>query len=203
MRIIRDTNGELTNWVFNHVEVRPWVDDGNQPLDFRPLARDPSNWALTGGEPQILGAIPCVPIETGVFEFHMAVLKAGRGEWALDFALSATWFMFVHTHAIELLTRIPEPHKASSHLAMQAGFQPRWGRPSVRFRGRDVPYMVWGLSMMEWMPANEQQHFEIIEAMVAAGNKDKATGWMARWNFLSRETHGLWANVSGSSQRPN
>ena len=57
-------------------------------LDLRPMAQDRLRSVLLVGEPAY-GCFACYRVLDGVYEVHAAVLPEGRGEWALDFGLSA------------------------------------------------------------------------------------------------------------------
>lgn len=186
MLIRRDTTGEVCNAIINDDQVRPWVVSANDDvIDVRQLAQDPRGVLMLGEPP--LGCFCCFRVLDGVYEVHAAVLPEGRGKWCLEFGLSAVRHMFVTTDAIEIITMIPQGHIGTLALARATGFQQRWTRPHCRFRGKDVPYTVWSVSMLDWFPADDDAEREAVLAeMRQAGQELKAHNWHYRWAFLSR-----------------
>ena len=186
MLIRRDPHGDICNAIMNHPAVRPWMISANDDvLDVRPMAVDPRS-VLMLGEPAY-GCFVCYRVLDGVYEVHAAVLPDGRGEWCLDFGLSAVRHMFVTTDAIEIITRIPQGHIGTLALARRTGFVERWKRPHCRFQGKDVPYSVWSVTMIEWFPAEDAEREAVLREMQQAGQTQKAANWYTRWAFLSRE----------------
>jgi hypothetical protein len=186
MLIRRDPEGLVCNAIFNHPEVRPWCISANdEVLDVRPMATDPRG-VLMVGEPA-LGCFACLRVLDGVYEVHAAVLPEGRGEWCLDFGHSAVRHMFTTTDAIEIITRIPQGHIGTLALARRTGFIERWSRPHCRFRGKDVPYSVYSVTMMDWWPSDNAEREAVLAEMQQAGQTVKAQNWYYRWAFLSRE----------------
>lgn len=184
MKIGRDTTGDLVNRIVAHPEVRPWVLADDQELDFRLLAKDPRVLMLVGEPP--VGSIIFVRIVAGVYEAHAASLPQGRGHWMYEMSLDAIRYMFTSTDCIEILTRVMHNYPAAHALARQLEFTERWQCPAFRFRGKDVSYSVWGLTMMEWFPADADQRELILREMYHAGQEQKAKAWHARWAHLSR-----------------
>jgi hypothetical protein len=186
MLIRRDTQGDTCNAIMNHPAVRPWMISANdEVLDVRPMAQDPRA-ILMVGEPA-LGCFACYRVMDGVYEVHAAVLPDGRGEWCLEFGHSAVRHMFTATDAIEIITRIPQGHIGTLALARHTGFVERWSRPHCRFRGKDVPYAVYSVTMMDWFPAGDAERETVLHEMRRAGQQAKAANWYLRWAFLSRE----------------
>lgn len=189
MRILRDISGETVNRIVNDPDVRPWIiGAADRTLDLSRMASDPRCWLLVGEPP--LGAQIAWRILDGVAEFHSAVLPSGRGEWALEFFADAVRYMFCTTDAIELITRIPQGNLGALTLARRFLLQPRWICPSCWYRGQRVPYAVWSLTMMDWMPSDLAGYEAAIEDIERAGLQTKAANWLARRAFLSREVVG-------------
>jgi hypothetical protein len=186
MLIRRDPMGDICNAIMNHPTVRPWMISANDDvLDVRQMAHDPRT-VLMLGEPAY-GCFACYQVLNGVYEVHAAVLPDGRGEWCLDFGHSAIRHMFVTTDCIEIITRIPQGHIGTLALARRTGFVERWSRPHCRFRGKDVPYSVYSVTMIDWFPADDEEREAVLHEMRNAGQSDKAANWHYRWAFLSRE----------------
>lgn len=183
MLIRRDIEGDTLNRIINHPEVRPWVMSEHQNLDFRILARDPRIFLLVGDPP--IGSIVFGQVVTGVYEAHAAVLPQGRGEWMTELSEAAMRYMFMATDCIEILTRVLQGHVAAAALARRLGFVERWGCPEFPFRGRMVPYTVWGITMMDWFPDDEEGRKRAYSEMYHAGQAEKAKVWYARWAALS------------------
>jgi hypothetical protein len=183
MQVHRDIEGELVNRIVHHPEVRPWVLSDKQDLDFRMIANDPRVFLLVG-EPAI-GTIVFSQVVPGVYEAHAAVMPEGRGEWMTQLSEASIRYMFLSTNCIEILTRVMEGHVAAAALARQLDFVPRWSCPAFRFRGKDVPYTVWGLTMMDWFPSSNGGRKTVLEEMIQAGQVEKAKSWHARWALLS------------------
>jgi hypothetical protein len=184
--IHRDPTGDTLNRIVNHPEVRPWLMSEDQELDFRLLANDPRIFLLVGDPP--IGSIVFGQVVTGVYEAHAAVLPEGRGVWMTQLSEAAIRYMFTATDCIEILTRVLQGHVAAVALARYLGFVERWRCPAFRFRGRDVPYGVWGLTMMDWFPADDDGRKAALQEMYHAGQGEKAKSWYARWTHLSRNT---------------
>jgi hypothetical protein len=185
MLIRRDTEGDTINAIVNHPEVRPWVLREDQNLDFRAIANDPRIFLLVGDPP--LGSIIFSQIVTGVYEAHAAVLPQGRGEWTAELSQAAMHYMFTATDCVEILTRVLQGHVAAASLARHLGLIERWACEAFPFRGRMVPYTVWGITMMDWFPDDEEGRKRVFNEMYHAGQVEKAKVWYARWAALSQK----------------
>jgi hypothetical protein len=186
MNLHRDTTGEEANRIVNHPDVRPsFTSVPDKELDFRPLANDPNTLILVGDPP--LGTFVFYRIMPGVFEAHGASLPEGRGEWTDRFARHCLYFLFTGTDCIEILTRVPQGHLPTATLVRQLGFTWRWSRPATRFRGKNVPFAVWSLTMMDWFPHEDELRLEVLRDMKTNGPPRKAENWEQRWAFLSRD----------------
>jgi len=184
MDIYLDRQGDLTNRIVHHPQVREWVMVENVDLDFRELAKDQRIFPIVGDPP--IGAIVFGRVVTGVYEAHAAVLPQGRGEWMADLSEAAIRYMFTATDCIEILTRVMQGHIAALALAKKLEFVEHWRCPAFRFKGKDVPFSVWGLSMMDWFPSNDEERVAVLQEMWHAGQQEKAQVWHARWAQLSR-----------------
>src|SRR5215475_12382148 len=94
--------------------------------------------------------------------------------------------MFCSTDCIELITRIPQGAVASLALAKRFGLRQRWVCKETRYRGRDVPYSVWSMTLFDWLPADEESLMAVLAAMKQYGQEAKAQSWFVRWAALSQ-----------------
>lgn len=154
-------------------------------FDFRALAPDP-RWHFLIGDPPC-GTFICGRLLDGIYEAHAAVVPEGRGPWTVQFGEAAIRYMFTATDAIEILTRVPQGHLGSLTLVRRLGFVLRWTRPSCWFRGRDVPYSVWGLTLFDWWPSEDTAREATLEEMRCADQHEKMVAWHNRYAILSRE----------------
>lgn len=176
MKIRRATSPEFANAVLNDPSVRPHVADPKAgTLDVSHLLPR-ENCIILEEE---YGIIILIQVIEGCWEFHPAIVAAGRGKWAIEFGLAAQEWMFCRTSAVELLTRIANGHQAGEAIAVRCGFRPRWQRPYCA---------VWSLTMQEWLAGFEIE--DVVAEMRAAGLERKAAAWYNRWAALSREP--LW-----------
>ena len=177
-------DGTVLNTIVNHPDVLSTFTDA-QHLDMRPLAQDPHSIVLCGDPPEV-GAFLFFCIVNGVGESHGAVLPEGRGPWAKDLAENCIYEMFTTTDCVEIMTRVPEGHVATSALVRGLGFKKRWERPEIKFRGKLVPFSVWSLVMQDWWPADYDTQKLILKDMHEEGPPGKAANWYSRWAHLSR-----------------
>ena len=184
MMVRRDTEGDLTNAIVNHPQVLPTFTDSPVPIDMRPIAKDPHTIILVGAPP--LGCFLFMQIVLGVYEAHGAVMPEGRGEWSRELAESCVRTIFTATDCIEIMTRIPQGHTGTLALVRHLGFEERWRRPEILFRGKKVPFSVWSLTMQQWFPSDEAEQRIVLRDMEEGGPPGKAANWRARWERLSR-----------------
>ncbi len=113
MQIERVLSPEPINAVMNHPDVRPWVTrPGDGALDLTPVVADRRNVVLMGEH----GGSAIHWLMGGLYEVHTAILPDGRGKWALDFAHAASKWMFTHTDATEITTKVPVSNRAAFGL---------------------------------------------------------------------------------------
>jgi hypothetical protein len=182
MKIDRATSADFANLVLNHSSVRDDVADPKSgKIDVSAIIDSPAHMILQAQH----GILFFARIFEGIWETHAAILPEGRGEWAVEFCREGQIYMFCQTDCVEILTRIPVPHKASKALAVRSGFLYRWTRPSCVWRGTSVPYNVWSRTLQEW--AVDYQIDDIADEMKAHGLVRKAVAWYNRYAALSRE----------------
>ena len=183
MMVDRDTSGRVINEIFNDPTVKPYVWNDERYLDLSKIASDPKGYAMIGRP--AWGAYILWPLVEGVYEFHVGVLPQGRGEWAVELSASTIEFMFCATDCIELITRIPQGAVGSLALARHFNLRELWRCPQTQYRGQEVPYSVFSITMFDWMPADDEARNGVFALMNRFGMKAKAATWYQRWALLS------------------
>lgn len=136
------------NKVLNDPVVRPDVAEGTEPIDISALLMPRSGCLVLEGS---LGAFLLYKLDIGCYETHTFILPEGRGAWGREFARAGADWMFLHTDAVELVTKIPEGHVGAKALAMGAGMRYEFTRyPGSMFRGKMTPMMVYGFRIQDW-----------------------------------------------------
>jgi len=182
MKIERATSAGFANRVLNDPAVRSDIADPKSgQIDVSAIIDSPTHLILQAQ----YGILFFARVFEGIWEVHAAILPEGRGEWAIEFCREAQIEMFCGTDCVEILTRIPMPHKASEALVVRSGFVPRWKRPSCVWREKSVPYRVWARTMQEWI--GDYQIEDVVDEMKAHGLLRKAAAWYNRYASLSRE----------------
>lgn len=149
----RDCDAERLNRVLNHAAVRPYVADlSHGVIDMSRSAANPNNVVLIGEH----GAFFLEQRMPGIYEVHTQVLPTGRGAWAKDFTTSGIYWMFTHTDAFEILTRVPHGHIAAKALTTASGLRYEFtGDRTMRFRERDVLFDVYSFRIQDWCATAE------------------------------------------------
>lgn len=145
----RSFDAERFNALINHPEVRPWVADmGDGVLDLSARVADFNNVLLVGEH----GATLCFKLMPGIYEVHSQFLESGRGKYALDFVRAGSRWMFTHTDAYEIITRVPQTHKAATGLTIAAGMRLEMTVPDgCQFRGERVPVDIYSFRIQDWI----------------------------------------------------
>ncbi len=146
---ITASDAHRINAILNHPEVRPWVADvAEGVLDITPQLMMTSNVCLMSEH----GGCFFFRLMQGIYEVHTQVLPAGRGAWAKNFTREAAHWMFTHTEAFELLTRVPHGHIAAKAATLAVGATKEFtGMVPCRFRGRETRVDIYRLSLQEWV----------------------------------------------------
>lgn len=137
------------NEILNDPAVRPWVADAAEGvLDITAAVANSDNVLLMGEH----GGCMFLKIMPGVYETHTQVLPAGRGEWVSEMTRSCAHFMFTRTDAYELLTRVPQFHRAAKAATVRSGGRYEFTRPAeCRFRGRIQDVDIYGMRVQDWL----------------------------------------------------
>lgn len=149
MIVERHFDAQAINRVLNDSIVRPWVADAAEGvLDISPAVADKRNVLLMGEH----GGCMFFCLMHGFYEVHTQVLPSGRGRWAAEFTKAAGAWLYCHTPAIEILTRVPAGHVSAEAASRAAGMRFRWSRPgNTVFRGQPVDVSVYGHTIEDWV----------------------------------------------------
>lgn len=206
------TDAKWANRVLNDPEVRPFVADEVGEIDASRWISTPSGLVL-GGE---FGVFVLFKYFDGCWEVHSAVLREGRGQWAVGAAWTVLHHMFTKTDAAEIITRVPQGHIAAKALSEHVGFRHDFTTPAeCVFRGRKVPCHIYSNTIQEWAqkaPGLEQKgrdfhewlnrqvtegtphdddpaHNRVVGSavdMAFSGHIRKAFVWYNRWALAAR-----------------
>ena len=152
---------ELTA-VVNDPSVYPWVRASQTgPLDLTDLAADPRNVLLSGE----FGSMIFMPMAPGLWELHTQVLPEGRGAWTLGLGASAFGWLFTHTDAVEILTRVPQGNLAAAAIVRKIGATQEWSQSDGwTFEDKQVGISVWAVSLQVWLRSRYAAPLEDIAA---------------------------------------
>lgn len=144
----RVTDPMEVNVIINDPAVRPWVANGNEPLDVTPQLSDDRNVFLFGEH----GGVGFLQVMPGIYEAHTQVLPAGRGEWTKKLTEACVRFMFTRTEAYEIVTRVPSGHVAAKAAAEAQGMKLEFTRSNnVMFRNRVVDCHILSFRIQDWI----------------------------------------------------
>ena len=146
--IRRDFDAQAVNRVLNDPAVRADVADVSEGvIDLSERVADVNNVLLMGEH----GGVFAIAILPGVYELHTQILPSGRGPWAFAFAREVTRWMFTHTNAYELMTRIPHTHMGARILATRSGMKYEFSRKAgCRWRGEVMSADIFSLRIQDW-----------------------------------------------------
>lgn len=149
VRCWREMDASGLNAILNDPSVRPWIADLSEgEVDLSPAVDNHDNVLLMGEH----GAVFFICILPGTYECHTQILPRGRGNWSGKFAIAVLDWMFVHTNAWEIVTRIPAGHIGALALTRSVGFQYEFtSMEPCHFRGKTVHASTWRLSIHDWV----------------------------------------------------
>jgi hypothetical protein len=150
--ISRQTDAQHLNSILNHPEVLPLVSDGSSDtLDMTPVMESPDVIALYGEH----GGQVYHRLQPGLFEAHSAFKPEGRGEWALAATRQTLKWIFTHTEAVEIVTRVPAGNVAARALAKAIGGVHEFTLPGGWVKdGKPIPADVFSLTIQGWMKSS-------------------------------------------------
>lgn len=147
--LTREFSATRLNEIMNHPEVRPWVSEGDAPLDAGPRINNFANHCLIGEH----GGCLLVKLQPGIYEVHTQVLPEGRGEWAIKLIQAVSHYMFTRTDLVECLTRVPAENRAARMLTIKSGLRQEFNRKKEATRSgvvQDVDILSFRLA--DWVP---------------------------------------------------
>lgn len=177
MMIQREFSPRNINAILNHPSVYPWVNGAvSGDLDISPVLADPRHVALFGEH----GGVIFIHHQGGLYEAHTQVLPEGRGKWTVDMVNEALAWMFTHTDAVEIMTRVPEGNRAAKGLAIAIHGKYEFTNPRGWIKdGKSIPAEIYALRIQDWMrfapslPAHGRWFHERLTAEYARlGRKD-------------------------------
>lgn len=147
--IRRHTTADSLNEVVNDPSVWRWVHGAAEGrLDLSAVVADPANVLLMGEH----GGVLFVRHQPGLYEAHTQVLPAGRGSWAIRMVRAALHWMFTHTDAVEIMTRVPKGNLGARALAKAIGGTLEFTSPiGWMMDGVIVPAGIYSLKIQDWM----------------------------------------------------
>lgn len=149
VKVHREMDASVVNAVLNDPEVRPWIADvAEGEIDISAQIAKPNVAFLMGD----FGGVMLHNFMSGIYEVHTFVSPQGRGAWALGMIRAAQHWLFTKTDAFEVLTRIPETHRAALGLTIKAGMRHEFTRPDgVKINGEILPVDVYSLTLQDWI----------------------------------------------------
>lgn len=146
--IERATNSDRINAIVNHPKIRPWIaprEDGR--IDLTAVAGLSSTVILLGEH----GGFVLYQLLPGIYEVHTHVLPAGRGAWTDQFIQAGIRWMFTHTDAFEILTRVPKGHLSALATTVRAGMRYEFTSDfPYKFLGKDSKVDVYSFRLQDW-----------------------------------------------------
>lgn len=147
--IWRETDPARFNAVLNHPGVFEMISvPGDTAFDCTDVVADPRNILLMseGGGILFCWQEPCV------YQFHTSFLPAYHGRHALAVARAARRFMFTHTDAVSLFTKVPVFNRAASLAVRMVGFRREFVRKAVWPTNKGpVDLEFYGLHFPDWL----------------------------------------------------
>lgn len=137
------------NEILNDPIVRRDVADQIEgALDLADAIADTRNILLMGAH----GCCLFYYVMDCLYEVHTQILSSGRGEWACDFVQDCAEWMFTHSDALELITRVPVTHLGARALTKSVGATLEFTRNDCCiFRGAHIPVEIYSLRLQDWM----------------------------------------------------
>lgn len=149
VEVHREMDASVINAFLNAPDIRPWIADAaDGEINVQKQIEHPDVIFLMGEH----GGVMLHRYMPEHFEVHTFVESAGRGAWALGMIKSAQHWLFTKTDAKEVLTRIPETHRAALGLTIKAGMTHEFVRPDgVKINGKTISVDIYRLSLQDWI----------------------------------------------------
>jgi len=177
--IHRHFTADCVNLVVNDPSVYDWVRGPiTGYLDLSGLVQNPNNYFLMGEH----GGVVFLQHQPGLYEAHTQILPAGRGQWAVEIVNECVDYMFTHTDAMELVTKVPLGNLGARALVRKIP----GNKIDYRLKngwvhdGKVVPADIFGMRVQDWMahtPGLEQSgqwfHDRLVEEYAKVGKEHK------------------------------
>lgn len=149
MQVDRCYDATKINEVLNDPSIRPDVADlADGPIDVSKIIENHDNLCLMGEH----GGVMLFRVQPGVYEVHTQIRPAGRGKWAVKFIRAAQRYLFTHTDAFEVMTRIPRAHIGARSLAIISGMTLEFSvDDGCRWRGDVQPCDIYSFRIQDWI----------------------------------------------------
>lgn len=142
--IRRTFDATFLNSVANDPDVRPHIG-GEGPIDLTEIAANPANILI---EAERMGGWVLQCLLPGVYELHTLWLRAFRGRAYFECAEEALRYVFAHTDALEIVTKVPDDNRVAGFAATKIGFRERFWRANARNGDVGVSFRV--LTVDDW-----------------------------------------------------
>lgn len=164
--IKRTLDARFLNKVANHPDVRPGMG-GTGLIDVSSVIANPVNYAFVTDA----GGWVLHRHEPGAYEIHSMFLPEGRGKPYFTGGVELIRWIFVHTDAREILTRIPANNRGAQFAGRYFGFRERFARRAAFDGEHDISYQAltlddWYVKDAECLHAGEVFHAQIEVAKV-------------------------------------
>lgn len=175
--IRRHFTAHSVNTVVNDPSVYDYVRGAlTGKLDMTPLVENPDNVLLMGEH----GGVIFLKHSPGIYEAHSQVLPAGRGQWTLDTAWECLDWLFTHTDAVDVMTRVPKGNHAARGLALATGWKPEFRVERGWIKDDQIIYAdVYSMQIQTWIarsPNLEAEgilfHHKLEQEYVRLGKKE-------------------------------
>lgn len=213
--VAREFHAERLNAVVNHPEVRGFVGPGTNRIDLTQLVANPANVLLMREG----GGLFFGQHEEGIYEVHTQFVPEARGEIAVEATRDALRWMFTHTDAREIVTKVDPVNKGAlglvraihGELRFKRGDIGHYALPIDAWAGKCQPLEISGNWFHEKLEtakiamhaaidihAYDEFHDRYVGAtveMILAGQIDKAVRFYNRWaNFSGYGTVSVITN---------
>jgi len=150
MLVSRTFDAKRINEIVNDPSIYPWVcgQVEGPPLDVSRLLENNAHVALFGEHGGAIFFCHC----PGYYEIHSQALPSGRGEWALQAARDAFFWMFTNTDAIEIVTRVPKGNLPARAITKAVHGAYEFTNPNGWvFKGKVIPADIFSWRIQDWI----------------------------------------------------
>lgn len=114
----------LVKRLFIHPKVWPHIsDDGCDADSFEPVDHDAVIYLKLMDGDAVGGVLMMVPQNSVTYDLHTVILPEHRGAFTRKAGQAMLAWMFSHTNARKINTKVPEPNKPALRAALDVGFE--------------------------------------------------------------------------------